>query len=154
MEEEDGSFDHLVGRPETAEAKASPAAPHAQSSDWQDIGLPGRPRGEIARQRTRLSHTRGISHVAISARHRRSDGKSRSAAGTWRVGAPNQSEGRRHMTAVWIMLLVCVSSSPSCAQGDVSVANTSYASSEQCYAEGMKRARGRIVVCIEGKQGQ
>jgi hypothetical protein len=38
--------------------------------------------------------------------------------------------------------------------GDVSVANTSYASSEECYADGMKRARGRIVVCIEGKQGQ
>jgi len=52
------------------------------------------------------------------------------------------------MTAVWIMLFVCVSSSPSCSQGDVSVANTSYASSEECYAD------GSIVVCIEGKQGQ
>ena len=58
------------------------------------------------------------------------------------------------MTAAWIMLFVCMSSSPSCSQGDVSVANTSYASSEECYADGMKRARGRIVVCIEGKQGQ
>jgi hypothetical protein len=58
------------------------------------------------------------------------------------------------MTAVWIMLFVCTSSSPSCSQGDVSVANTSYASSEECYADGMKPARGRIVVCIEGKQGQ
>jgi hypothetical protein len=43
-------------------------------------------------------------------------------------------------------------SSPSCSQGDVSVANTSYASSEECYADGMTRAKGRIVVCIEGKQ--
>jgi hypothetical protein len=56
------------------------------------------------------------------------------------------------MTAVWIMLFVCISSSPSCSQGDVSVANTSYASSEECYADGMTRAKGRIVVCIEGKQ--
>jgi len=46
------------------------------------------------------------------------------------------------MTAVWIMLFVCMSSSSSCSQGDVSVANTSYASSEECYADGMKRARG------------
>ena len=51
------------------------------------------------------------------------------------------------MTAVWIMLFVCMSSSSSCSQGDVSVANTSYASSEECYADGMKRARGRVVVC-------
>jgi hypothetical protein len=57
------------------------------------------------------------------------------------------------MTAVWIMLFVCMSSSSSCSQG-VSVANTPYASSEECYADGMKRARGRVVVCIEGKQGQ
>ena len=41
------------------------------------------------------------------------------------------------MTAVWIMLFVCVASSPSCEQGDISVANTSYASSEECYADGM-----------------
>ena len=46
------------------------------------------------------------------------------------------------MTAVWIMLFVCMSSSPSCSQGDDSVANTSYASSEECYADGMKRAGG------------
>ena len=58
------------------------------------------------------------------------------------------------MTAAWIMLFVCMSSSSSCSQGDVSVANTSYASSEECYADGMKRARGRVIVCIEGKQGQ
>jgi hypothetical protein len=57
------------------------------------------------------------------------------------------------MTAVWILLFVCVAASPSCEQGDVSVASTSYASSEECYADGMKRARGRIVVCIEGRQG-
>jgi hypothetical protein len=56
------------------------------------------------------------------------------------------------MTAVWIMLFVCVASSPSCSPGDVSVANTSYASSEECYADGMTRAKVRIVVCIEGKQ--
>ena len=49
------------------------------------------------------------------------------------------------MIAIWIMLFVCVASSPSCEQGDISVANTSYASSEECYAEGMKRAGGRIV---------
>ena len=58
------------------------------------------------------------------------------------------------MTAVWIMLFVCMSSSPSCSQGDVAVANTSYASSEECYVDGMKRASGRIVVCIEEEQGQ
>jgi hypothetical protein len=58
------------------------------------------------------------------------------------------------MTAVWIMLFVCMSSSSSCSQGDVSVANTSYASSEECYADGMKRARGRVVVCIEGKDNE
>jgi hypothetical protein len=56
------------------------------------------------------------------------------------------------MTTVWILLFVCVAASPACEQGDVSVANTSYASSEECYAEGMKRARARIVVCIEGRQ--
>jgi hypothetical protein len=39
------------------------------------------------------------------------------------------------------MLFVCTSSSPSCSQGDVSVANTSYASSEECYADGMKHRR-------------
>jgi hypothetical protein len=54
------------------------------------------------------------------------------------------------MTAVWILLFVCTSSSPSCSQGDVSVANQSYASSEECYADGAKRA----VICIEGRQEQ
>ena len=34
------------------------------------------------------------------------------------------------MTAVWILLFVCTSSLPSCSQGDVSVANQSYTSSE------------------------
>jgi hypothetical protein len=34
------------------------------------------------------------------------------------------------------------------------VASTSYARSEDCYADGMKRARERIVVCIEGRQGK
>ena len=58
------------------------------------------------------------------------------------------------MTTVWVLLFVCVAASPSCEQGDVSVANTSYTSSEECYAEGIKRARGRIVVCIEGRQGK
>jgi hypothetical protein len=37
------------------------------------------------------------------------------------------------MTAVWIMLFVCMSFSSSCSQGEVSVANTCYASSEECY---------------------
>src|SRR5262245_23885129 len=49
------------------------------------------------------------------------------------------------MTAVWILLFVCTSSLPSCSQGDVSVANQSYTSSEECYAEGAKRARGRVI---------
>ena len=35
------------------------------------------------------------------------------------------------MTAVWILLFVCTSSLPSCSQGDVSVANQSYTSSEE-----------------------
>ena len=39
------------------------------------------------------------------------------------------------MTAVWILLFVCTSSLPSCSQGDVSVANQSYTSSEECYAD-------------------
>jgi len=47
------------------------------------------------------------------------------------------------MTAVWILLFVCTSSLPSCSQGDVSVANQSYTSSEECYADSAKRARGR-----------
>ncbi len=55
------------------------------------------------------------------------------------------------MITVWVLLFVCAASSASCEQGDVSVANTSYTSSEECYAEGMKRARGRIVVCRQGK---
>jgi hypothetical protein len=101
------------------------------------------------------------SHTLVSG-HRRGPAKQRwrqapARRVTRRVGALKQAskaEGRRQMTAVWIMLFVCVSSSPSCSQGDVSVANTSYASSEECYGDGMKRARGRIVVCIEGKQGQ
>src|SRR5262249_20481809 len=42
------------------------------------------------------------------------------------------------MTAVWILLFVCTSSLPSCSQGDVSVANQSYTSSEECYADGAK----------------
>jgi hypothetical protein len=46
------------------------------------------------------------------------------------------------MTTVWIMLFVCVASSPSCEQGDVSVANTSYTSSEQWYADGIETSRG------------
>jgi uncharacterized protein YgiB involved in biofilm formation len=50
------------------------------------------------------------------------------------------------MITVWIMLFVCVTASSSCEQGDVSVANTSYTSSEECYADGMKRAKGRIVL--------
>jgi len=58
------------------------------------------------------------------------------------------------MTAVWIMLFVCMSSSPSCSQGDSQWQIRPNASSEECYADGMKRASGRIVVCIEGKQGQ
>jgi len=57
------------------------------------------------------------------------------------------------MTTVWILLFVCVTASPACEQGDFAVADTSYDSSEECYADGMKRARGRIVVCVEGRQG-
>ena len=53
------------------------------------------------------------------------------------------------MTAVWILLFVCTSSLPSCSQGDVSVANQSYTSNEECYADGAKRARGRVIICIE-----
>ena len=55
------------------------------------------------------------------------------------------------MTAVWILLLVCTSSLPSCSQGDVSVADQSYTSREECYADGAKRARGRVIICIERK---
>jgi len=55
------------------------------------------------------------------------------------------------MTAVWILLFVCTSSLPSCSQGDVSVANQSYTSSEECYADG---AMGRVIICIEGRQEQ
>jgi hypothetical protein len=58
------------------------------------------------------------------------------------------------MTAVWILLLVCTSSLLSCSQGDVSVANQSYTSSEECYADGVKRAKGRVIICIEGRQEQ
>jgi hypothetical protein len=58
------------------------------------------------------------------------------------------------MTAVWILLLVCTSSLPSCSQGDVSVADQSYTSSEECYADGAKRARGRVIICIEGRQSK
>ena len=39
-------------------------------------------------------------------------------------------------------------------QGDVSVANQSYTSSEECYADGAKRAGGRVIICIEGRQEQ
>jgi hypothetical protein len=45
------------------------------------------------------------------------------------------------MTAVWILLFVCTSSLPSCSQGDVSVANQSYASSEECYADGGRQPK-------------
>ena len=59
------------------------------------------------------------------------------------------------MTAVWILLFVCTSSLPSCSQGgDVSVANQSYTCSEECYADGAKRAGGRVIICIEGRQEQ
>src|SRR6516225_7759279 len=53
------------------------------------------------------------------------------------------------MTAVWILLFVCTSSLPSCSQGDVLVANQSYTSSEECYADGAKRARGRSLSALE-----
>jgi hypothetical protein len=57
------------------------------------------------------------------------------------------------MTAVWIPLFVCTSSLPSSSQGDVSVANQSYTSSEECYAEGAKRARGASLSALkEGKR--
>ena len=56
------------------------------------------------------------------------------------------------MTAVWILLFVFTSSLPSCSQGDVSVANQSYTSSEECYADGAKRARGASLSALkEGK---
>jgi hypothetical protein len=56
------------------------------------------------------------------------------------------------MTAVWILLFVCTSSLPSCSQGDVSVANQSYTSSEECYADGAKRAGGASLSALkEGK---
>ena len=58
------------------------------------------------------------------------------------------------MTAVWILLFVCTSSLPSCSQGDASVANQCYTSSEGCYADGAKRAGGRVIICIEGRQEQ
>jgi hypothetical protein len=58
------------------------------------------------------------------------------------------------MTAVWILLFVCMSSLPSCSQGDVSVANQSSTTSEECYADGAKRARGRVIIYIEGRQEQ
>src|SRR6266545_1862991 len=39
-----------------------------------------------------------------------------------------------------------------CSQGDVSVANTSYASSEECYADGMKRATGASSSASKGSR--
>jgi hypothetical protein len=56
------------------------------------------------------------------------------------------------MTAVWILLLVCTSSLPSCSQGDVSVANQSYTSSEECYADGASALKGASLSALkEGK---
>ena len=41
---------------------------------------------------------------------------------------------------------------PSCSQGDVSVANQSYTSSKECYADGAKRAKGASLSALkEGK---
>src|SRR5438128_917957 len=67
---------------------------------------------------------------------------------TYRFPLIVKSLARLRPRSCIIVLFVCMSSSSSCSQGDVSVANTSYASSEECYADGMKRASGRIVVCI------
>jgi hypothetical protein len=58
------------------------------------------------------------------------------------------------MTAVWILLFVRTSSSPSCSQGDASVANQSYVGNDERYADGAKRSRGRVIICIEGRQEQ
>ena len=58
------------------------------------------------------------------------------------------------MTAVWILMFVCTSSLPTCSQGDVSVANQSYTSSEECYADGAVHSKSDMTPCRRVRNDQ
>ena len=90
-------------------------------------------------QGPRLSHPRGVRIVLVIGTKAvggpRAGDQSRPAATHARRGGSGRLARLKDdatMITVWVLLFVCAASSPSCEQGDVSVATTSYASSEEC----------------------